>query len=143
MAVVPGVFEELFFRGFLFTSLRMKLTPWRTIAATAVLFGLFHVVAATTLAPERFLPSVFLGLVLGWVRERTGSVLPCMVLHAIHNGLLLSIAYWRDELAARGIGVEESSHLPALWLGLSGLGVVVAVAMMVIATRDRRRHTEH
>ena len=52
----------------LFSSLRTVTTPWRTIVATAVLFGLFHVVAGTVLAPERFLPSAFLGLVLGWVR---------------------------------------------------------------------------
>ena len=71
------------------------------------MFGLFHVVAATVLAPERFLPSAFLGLVLGWVRYRTGSVLPCMVLHAVHNGLLLSMAYWQDEIGQLGFGVEE------------------------------------
>jgi ABC-2 type transport system permease protein/sodium transport system permease protein len=65
LAVMPGVFEELFFRGFFFTSLRTLFSPWKTIILSAVLFGLFHVVAANVLAPERFLPSTLLGLVLG------------------------------------------------------------------------------
>jgi sodium transport system permease protein len=135
LALAPGIFEEFFFRGVFFTSLRTVLTPGRTIVVTAVLFGLFHVVAATVLAPERFLPSAFLGLVLGWVRVRTGSVLPCMVLHTLHNALLLSVVYWRDELAAHGIGVQETTHLPAGWLLAATVGVGAAVALMLLATK--------
>jgi ABC-2 type transport system permease protein/sodium transport system permease protein len=136
LAIVPGVCEEFFFRGLLFSSLRNVLSPWRTILASAVLFGLFHVVAGTILAPERFLPSAFLGLVLGWVRYRTGSVVSCMVLHAVHNGLVISIVHWRDALAARGWGVEEAAHLPAAWLLLAASGVAVAVALIVVTTRE-------
>ncbi len=135
LAIVPGVFEELFFRGFFFTSLRNVFSPWRTIVLSAVLFGLFHVVAGSVLVPERFLPSTFLGLVLGWVRYRTGSVLPCMVLHALHNGLLLSITYWEDELLARGFGVENEQHWPILWLAAAVAGVVAAGTLLNWATR--------
>jgi sodium transport system permease protein len=130
LALVPGVFEELFFRGFLYSALRTVLTPWRTIAVAALLFAAFHVVAGTMLAPERFLPSLFLGLVLGWVRHRTGSVVPCMVLHTLHNGLLLAVVYWQEELAARGIGVEEAEHLPLVWLAASAVAVIVAILLM-------------
>ncbi|MEX2112217.1 MAG: ABC transporter permease subunit/CPBP intramembrane protease [Pirellulales bacterium] len=139
LAIVPGVCEEFFFRGVLFASLRKVTTAWRTILATAVLFGLFHVVAGTVLAPERFLPSAFLGLVLGWVRYRTGSVWPCMLLHAVHNGLILCVVHWRDELADRGLGFEEAAHLPATWLVLGGVGIVTAVALMIIVTQPAER----
>jgi sodium transport system permease protein len=138
LAVAPGVCEEFFFRGVLFSSLERVTTPWRTIVAVAVLFGLFHVVAGTVLAPERFLPSTFLGLVLGWVRYRTLSVLPCMLLHMIHNAVALSIVRWGDALAARGIGVEETAHLPAAWLAAAAIGVVIAVVLLVISTRSPR-----
>jgi ABC-2 type transport system permease protein/sodium transport system permease protein len=139
LAVVPGVCEEFFFRGMLYSSLRSVTTAWRTIVVSAVLFGLFHVVTATVLAPERLLPSTFLGLVLGWVRHRTGSVVPCMVLHVLHNGLMLSVAYWRDELAARGWGLQEAAHLPVGWLLLAATGVAAAVALMILTTRDGLR----
>jgi ABC-2 type transport system permease protein/sodium transport system permease protein len=132
LAVVPGVCEEFFFRGMFFASLRAVTTPWRTIIATAVLFGLFHVVAATVLAPERFLPSAFLGLVLGWVRYRTGSVIPCMLLHVVHNGFVLLIVHWRDALTERGFGVEGASHLPATWLAVAAAGAAVAVVMLAL-----------
>jgi sodium transport system permease protein len=138
LAVAPGVFEELFFRGFLFSSLRTTLSAGTTIVVTALLFGVFHVVTASVLAPERFLPSVLLGLVLGWVRLRTGSVVPCMVLHTVHNGLLLSITYWQDQISRLGFGVEEQTHLPLIWLVLAGLGILVAVFMLIAATRKER-----
>ena len=66
----------------------------------AVLFGVFHEV----IFPGRLLTSTFFGLVLGWVRFRTLSVVPCMVLHTVHNGLLLAVVHWRDELIAYGMG---------------------------------------
>jgi ABC-2 type transport system permease protein/sodium transport system permease protein len=135
LAVVPGVFEELFFRGFFFSSLRTLFSPWKTIVLSAVLFGLFHVVAANVLAPERFLSSAVLGLVLGWVRWRSDSVLPSMVLHVVYNGLLLSLAYWRDSLAEAGFGLEEDAHIPLLWLLAAALTIVAAVALLRFTTR--------
>ena len=69
LAVVPAVFEEFCFRGYLFASLRSAISAWQTIVATAILFGLFHEV----LGPGRFLSSACLGLVLGWVRLRIGE----------------------------------------------------------------------
>jgi len=141
LALVPGVCEEFFFRGVFFKSMAGVLSPGRTVIASALVFGLFHVVAAGQLTPERFLPSTFLGLVLGWVRLRTDSVLPCMVLHALHNGLLLSVVYWRDELAARGFGIEDSAHLPASWLVSALVCAAVAATMLVAATKAPRPTT--
>jgi ABC-2 type transport system permease protein/sodium transport system permease protein len=58
-----------------------------------------------------------LGLALGWVRFKTGSVIPTMVLHVTHNVVLVLMTYWEEELLARGIGVDEQSHLPLVWIG--------------------------
>jgi ABC-2 type transport system permease protein/sodium transport system permease protein len=134
LAVAPAVFEELCFRGFLFSSLRTRIADDWTVIASAFLFGLFHEI----LIPGRFLPSTFLGLVLGWVRLRTASVIPGMVLHALHNGLLLSIVYYRHELAARGWGVEEQQHLPAEWHAAAAFGIVLAIVVLMVSTRASR-----
>lgn len=140
LAVVPGVCEEFFFRGILFSSLRSVATPWRTIVAVAVLFGLFHVVAGTMLSPERFLPSTFLGLVLGWVRQRTASVIPAMLLHSLHNALILSVAHWRNDLAAAsGLNLEDAAHMPILWLAIAGAGILIAVVWMILSTKPGDR----
>jgi sodium transport system permease protein len=137
MALVPAVFEELCFRGFLFGALRTKLAEDRTVIASSLLFGLFHEI----LFPGRFLASTFLGLVLGWVRLRTRSVIPGIVLHATHNGLLLTIARYRDDLASRGWGAQEQSHLPLLWLAGAVVGIVLAIAIIVLTMRRSRFET--
>jgi ABC-2 type transport system permease protein/sodium transport system permease protein len=137
LAVVPAAFEELCFRGFLYSSLRTILAPDRSVIASALLFGVFHEV----MFPGRLLTSTFLGLVLGWVRMRTGSILPGMLLHMVHNGLLLSIAYWSEELIAGRWGIEDQEHLPLLWLALSALGILIGAALLITATRRQSGDT--
>ena len=64
IGVAPGVWEELFFRGFLFSALRRHLSAWVTLCVTSILFGLFHLVTPSMLATERLLPTTFLGFAL-------------------------------------------------------------------------------
>ncbi|HEY3391567.1 MAG TPA: ABC transporter permease subunit/CPBP intramembrane protease [Lacipirellulaceae bacterium] len=130
LAVVPAVFEELCFRGFLVSSLRTVVSAGWAAVLAAVLFGLFHEV----ISPGRLMTSTFIGLVLGWMRVRTGSVLPCIVLHAVHNSLLLSINHWQTELAAQRWGVEEQAHLPIEWMAMSALGIVVGVGLLLASS---------
>ncbi len=118
LAITPAVCEEFYFRGYLMGALQKAVRPATAIVVSALLFGAFHVIATSALSTERFLPSTFMGLILGWLCYRTQSVLPGMLLHATHNGLLLMVAYYKDELKSRGWGVEEQSHLPATWIGL-------------------------
>jgi ABC-2 type transport system permease protein/sodium transport system permease protein len=131
LAVVPAVCEEFFFRGFLFQSLRDRMSGWGVILTTALLFGLFHVATPSVLSPERFLPSTFMGLALGWVCWRTGSVLPGMLLHTCHNGLLLTLLSYREAIVARGWGVFDELHLPWWWL-LAGVGLVLIGGALVL-----------
>jgi ABC-2 type transport system permease protein/sodium transport system permease protein len=136
MAIAPGVFEEFFFRGYLFRALRDHSGATATILASAILFGLFHLVTTDSLAIERLLPSTLMGLVLGWLCWRTRSVLPGMLLHSLHNGFLVTLAYYEPALKARGIGVAEQSHLPASWLLGSLLAVSIGVALVLLAKQD-------
>jgi len=85
VTVVAPAVEELTFRG-LGVSL---LEPWGSMLAilvTGVLFGLAHglIVALPILA--------FFGIALAWLRVRTGSVFPGMLLHATFNGIALIAA---------------------------------------------------
>lgn len=83
IAVVAPVAEELFFRGMLYPVLRRRWGVGWGIVLNAVIFALVHFIPL-------LLPGLFyIGLLLAWVRERSGSVIPCIVLHAIQNGLVV------------------------------------------------------
>jgi len=135
-AITPALFEEFFFRGFVFSSLNQLSRPG-AILATAVIFGLFHVVTGSVLAIERFLPTTLMGIFLGWLAFRTQSLWPGIVLHAVHNGLLLMTTYYSDNLKAWGVGVEEQANLPIMWLVGGAVVIVFSVAIVELLTRSR------
>ena len=87
VAVVAPIVEELFFRGMLYPVLRRRWSAPVAIVVNGFLFALIHVMPV--LLPGLF----FVGMVLAWVRERSGSVIPCMVIHALQNGTVLLVIY--------------------------------------------------
>ena len=84
-AVLPGVFEELAFRGFLFKALD-RFKPSTKIFLTALLFGLFHY------NPFNFVGPFLMGLSFGYIRHRTNSIYPSMIAHATNNGIAMVLA---------------------------------------------------
>ncbi len=83
IVILAPLVEELFFRGWLFGSLRARFSAVVTILATAVLFAIVHM-DPTGLYPIAVLAP---GLVLSVIRERTGSVKPAVMAHALYNGV--------------------------------------------------------
>ena len=97
LAVVPAVCDELFFRGLLLQSLRRSHSAWVAVLISGLAFGLFHFLVESSVAPLRFLVTAAMGMILGWVCLRTGSVVPAILLHAVNNAILTSLALSRDQ----------------------------------------------
>jgi hypothetical protein len=87
VAVQPAIFEELAFRGVVFSALRRVLESREAVLVTALMFMILH------LSVLSFPHLLLIGLVLGWLRVRTGSLVPGMFLHFTHN--LLCVAWER------------------------------------------------
>ena len=105
-AINPGLFEEMGFRGLLFTNLRKTYSEKTVIRLTAVLFGLFHF---TGLANGQPMTGVILtaimaasfGLSWGYTNSKTQSVMPSMIIHYLVNAfseVLLQAYTTKDEL---------------------------------------------
>ncbi|QDT43934.1 ABC-2 family transporter protein [Gimesia alba] len=135
LAVLPAVCEELFFRGYLLSSLLNRFSTNGAILASSFLFALFHVIVRDSLFIERFFPSFFMGLCLGYVNVISRSVIPGILLHMIHNGLLITIASYQDTLSRWEINLENQKHLPISWLGGSLLIVVAGFVLVYISNR--------
>ncbi|HEY5098989.1 MAG TPA: CPBP family intramembrane glutamic endopeptidase [Gaiellaceae bacterium] len=84
-ALVAPVVEELTFRG-LGQSLLAFLGRWPSIVVVGISFGLAHGLV------EALLVLVPFGITLAWLRDRTKSVYPGMIVHGLFNGVALAVA---------------------------------------------------
>lgn len=90
--VLAPLFEELIFRGILFTTLRKKFSFPTSMVASGLIFALAHGYGVIA-----FLSVLWAGFLWAWAYERTGSVIPGMVAHAVNNGLVVYslVAFFR------------------------------------------------
>jgi sodium transport system permease protein len=109
LAVLPGITEELAFRGVLLYGLSKRLRPMALALVVGVIFGLFHV------SLFRLIPTGYLGVVLASVTLLTGSIFPAMLWHFLNNATALVPAYlgW----LSADLAVESWMY----WMAAAGL----------------------
>ena len=81
VAILTPFAEELLFRGFILGMLMKRYEDTIAIVISSLIFAIAHEPIAMGLAFGG-------GLLYGWVRVRTGSVIPGMMAHAIWNGFI-------------------------------------------------------
>lgn len=113
IGVMPGIAEELLFRGYIQTRLVARWGPGWGIFWTSLMFGLWHM----DLVQGGF--AVMVGILLGYLTYRTGTLWPAMVAHAANNILSVFLTAARFEIA----GFEMSITCLAGSLVLLGLCV--------------------
>ena len=134
IGLTPGICEELFFRGLVFSGFR-RMGAWPAILVTALLFALAHA------SIYRLMPSFILGVLLGILRWRSGSILPGILMHATNNGLIGTMAQ-REDVAA-WFGMQSASGAmpwPPVLLGTAAM--IAALAALAWGTRDGTGDTE-
>ncbi len=94
-ALLPALCEELAFRGFILSGFRHLGHKWRAIVYTALFFGLTHGVL------QQSLIAALIGVVIGLLAVQSGSIVPGMLYHAIHNSLPLLAARIPDDALSR------------------------------------------
>ena len=77
-----AVAEEIFFRGWMQPALRRRYSAAISIVAVNLVFAPLHLIAAPYLIS---LLTFFPGLIMGWLRERYGNILPSIIFHFLGN----------------------------------------------------------
>jgi membrane protease YdiL (CAAX protease family) len=118
VAITAPIVEEIVFRGYLFPALARWRGPWIGALLGAAVFGAAHCLVY----PPQLLPLMavfgFAACMLFWF---TGSLLPCIALHAMNNALVT------------GIDLGWSWQVPLLMLGC------MAAALLIMAPFARER----
>jgi membrane protease YdiL (CAAX protease family) len=88
-SLAPAVLEEIAFRGVIFGRLRTVLGETEGWLVQAAFFSVMH------LSPVIFPTHFAMGLIFGWLRMRTGSLIPGMILHAVWNAANILLELYR------------------------------------------------
>jgi membrane protease YdiL (CAAX protease family) len=80
-----AISEEVCFRGMLFGGLRQRLPRVGAALLAGLIFGALHAITGLTAVP----PLIFFGFVLALLYEKTGSILPGIILHMLNNSAAL------------------------------------------------------
>ena len=121
VAVIPGIFEEMFFRGVV-QRLLIQLTkrPWLGIVIAGFVFSFLH------FEFEGFLPRMFLGILLGAAYWYSGSLWTPVLAHCFFNGIqVLAVTYYPTMM-----NTSEDVHIPAYATLISLVIVVGLLATM-------------
>lgn len=134
-ALFPAVFEEASFRGLALTALAATMSKRRAIFISALFFAVSH------FRMERMPDTFLMGMAYGWLFVRTGSVLPGMLAHFLHNSAcVLFPASDLVPLPAEWLAMDRYGLLPAgtVW---AGAGLVVASMLVIRMSVGRRKVT--
>lgn len=125
--VLAPCLEEMLFRGVILQGFLARYPRGLAIWGSALLFGAAH------LNLYQAAVGVVLGLLTGWLYERSRSLLPCIGLHAGYNAALVAIAASQD----RPDQLPADFNAPWHWL-LALLLLALALAWLRFFLLPRR-----
>ena len=95
VSLVGPFFEELFFRGLLYNSLKRRLKPMTSLWITSIIFSAVH---ANLFG---FFPILVLSALLTILYEKTGSLISSVTVHVLHNSLMIGFFFFVKELGGK------------------------------------------
>lgn len=107
LAVIPGICEEVLFRGYAQRQFERAAGPAGGILLAGGLFGLYH------LRPSQLIPLVVLGLYMAYLVWRSGSLVPAIAVHIAHNGIAVLGARYVE--AHPRYTLEALEHVSVPW----------------------------
>jgi uncharacterized protein len=110
VVVMSPIAEEFFFRAFFYGTLRSSLPVIPAAIITGLVFGVLHASTGVDAIP----PLAILGFLLCLVYEKTGSLYPCIAIHAFNN----TLAY-----------IGQTDVQPAL---AAGMGAVTILGCLLV-----------
>jgi membrane protease YdiL (CAAX protease family) len=121
VAMVPAICEEILYRGFALNLLRRTKAAWTAILITGIIFGFYH------LRLSQVIPLAMIGIFLGWITVKSGSLIPAMVGHFVNNAFsVLLVKFMPDSPLA-----DSSPEMPPLWLAFGSIVLVYVVLYLL------------
>ncbi len=85
IATIVPICEETCFRGMLFSGMRERMPRFAAALLSGLIFGGLHATTGVSAVP----PLMVFGVILALLYERTGSIIPGILLHMLNNSIAL------------------------------------------------------
>ncbi|MGE7770071.1 CPBP family intramembrane glutamic endopeptidase [Viridibacillus arvi] len=83
-AVISPIYEEIFYRGFIYRWLRTRIGFIGAILLSSIIFTIVHIPTYNVM-PVNF----FSGIIFALAYERTNSIWPSVIIHGLTNGIMV------------------------------------------------------
>jgi membrane protease YdiL (CAAX protease family) len=120
VGILPGVAEELLFRGYVQSRLLLRLPAWAAIGITAAMFAVAH------FDPVHVVSVFPLGVWLGILAWRTGSIWPAVLAHAVNNSVAILMTRWGE------IDMNSPADLMQRGMMFMICGYMLLIAIMLL-----------
>ncbi len=127
LAILPAIFEEMFFRGIILSSLRGGGFIVSALAS-GVFFALYHC------SPVQLFYQLIYGFGLALLYNLSSSVLPCIISHFLNNFAVILLEYLKIDMS----GVLFNPLVIAI--GILGLALFFAFSLIVIKKRNEMKN---
>ena len=114
-AIFAPIFEEWLCRGMVLRGLLSKMKPGWAIVVSALFFALIH------MNPWQALNAFIIGVIMGYVYYKTGSLWLTMLIHFVNNGTSVVLSQFSS--------LEETSY----WIELMDRSTYVVVYVLGVA----------
>lgn len=133
IGLVPGICEELLFRGYMQTRLTRSWGALYGILATSLAFAAFHMDLVHSSSV------LLIGIYLGWVAWASGSIVPAMLGHFVNNFLGVLAVLMLPSEGAGGDPIAADEIPESIALSLSGV-VLVSLVGLIYTFQNARKH---
>ena len=142
VAVMPAICEEIFFRGFIFTSFKdkNKKTQKLAIILSAILFGFMHIDFL------RIIPTSILGIILAYSVYKSGSIFVAMLIHFLNNGWAVFVSHFPDNKIASMLNIIEidfnNLQISNLLILVIAAVILMGVGVILLSPHKSKNHKE-
>ena len=134
-----GFLEEMIFRGFLFNAMA-KNGEKSAIIVSSVTFGIGHIVNLINGSGAELLPNllqviyaVAIGFTFVIMYCKTKSLMPCIIMHSIFNGL--------SAFANEAVMTPQRQIISGLFIAIIAIGYAIYIALAVKESNTKDRKT--
>lgn len=135
VALIPAVAEELFFRGLIMRTFQKALPPVWSIVLTGFAFAAYH------LNPFSFIPLAALGIYLGFITFRSGSIWVSVAAHFYNNffACLATYLHIGDDYVMLGNADQMSTGSLLLTFWFFGIVFILSTYYFLVITKRAAR----